>query len=350
MLRLLEGFDHYGDSGRTGTSLDTDLQRRHEGTRIIYGTPDGDLIAGRGGHGLGLRIQDADANNKIWLTRFDASQSDTWIVGFAMKTAPFTTGLITVFASSDSAQISLYLIEGCLMACGTSWPDPEACNKVLKPNRWYYIEIKMYHHNTAGTIEVHIDGTAVYSTTGRDTQHADYTPGSFMLGGVDNNIAFDDIYVCDDTGSDNNDFLGPIKVETLRPNGDDGSQNWSPSSGANHYELVNSSNLWQVTDYVEANGANVDDIWTYPNLSKINATIHGVQAIASAWSDSSMPRPLQHICVSGNTYYSATRGLGIEKDYPMPHDDAVWENDPDTANAWTANGINSASFGIRKVA
>jgi len=340
-LRLLEGFDHYGAPGRVAVELREDVERRHDGSTAL-----GDLIVGRGGLGYALEMA---AGNSLYLSRFDATQSETWIVGFAVKTGDFASTSSTKLFDSYYNVVTLYLTEGILGVRGQGFSQTEYC-AILKPNVWYYIEIKIFHNNSTGTIEVHLDGNTVYSATSLDTWDADYSRGTFGLYATSANTAFDDIYICDGSGSDNNDFLGPIKIETLRPDGDDGSQNWSPSSGSNHYDLVNSANLWQVNDYVESNGANVDDLWTYTDISKINGTIYGAQAVASVWSDSSMPRPFQHICDSGNTYYSAIRGLGVEADYPMPHDDAIWENDPDTANAWTANGINAASFGIRKVA
>jgi len=349
-LRLLEGFEMYGDSGRTGSGLDVDIERRHEGGAIIYGSPDGDLITGRGGHGLALRFGEYDTNNKIWFSRYDHTQSDTWIMGFAIKTGEMLDHVSYRLWESYYYSPVLYVFKGGLGMYCSQWDAPEYIPYRLQANRWYYFEIKVYHHNTAGTIEMRINGETVYSVTGKDTIYSSYDGGSaYCLYSVEDLTAYDDIYICDGSGTDNNDFLGPIKVETLRPDGDDGTQNWSPSSGSNHYELVNSSNLWQLTDYVEANGANVDDLWTFDNLSKITGNIYAAQVVVSAWTDVPSPQPLQVFCDSNSTLeYSETRGIGARVNFPLPHE-LMLETDPDTANAWTANGLHAASFGIRKV-
>lgn len=350
-LRLLEGFEMYGDSGRTGTDLDTDILRRHGGS-ILNGT-DGDLITGRGGDGVALRFNTYDTSNRIIVSRYDYTQSDTWIVGFAVLTGPISEGsLRQVFGSTYVDHIALYSRDGTLYVKSYDWSLYEPVNYTMRPNRWYYIEIKTYHHASAGTIDIQVNGELVYSVTGKDTIRTSlftYPLGSMLFYSFEDECAYDDIYICDDTGSDNNDFLGPIKIETLRPDGDDGAQNWSPSSGSNHFELMDSSNLWQNTDYVEANGANVDDLWAYNNLSKITGNIYAVQVVAAAWSDTGMPQPLQLICDSNSTVeYSNIRGVGVSIDNPLSHD-FMWETDPDTANAWTISGINAASFGVRKV-
>jgi hypothetical protein len=344
MLRLLESFDMYGTVGATGPTLNDDIARRHNGGSLLNGV-DGDLIDGRG-DGLGLRFN-YHTNNKVYLTRYDPSQSDTWIVGFAYKTPlelNFTTNFIW---ESYSGQLYLSLKNSGLFVSGTGWSTAEPVDHVINPNRWYYIEIKVYHHASAGTVEVRINGVTAYTATNKDTLNGSVEAGgAFVLYAPEDDSAYDDIYVCDDTGSTNNDFLGPQKVETLRPSGDDGVQNWTPSAGGSHAGLVDNPDMWDPTEYVEATGANVDDLWTYPTTSF--ATINGVQLITSAWTDTGLPLTLQAICDSGSTIdYSASHGMGAEVT-PLPHE-VVWESDPDTSSPWTPAGLNAASFGIRKV-
>jgi len=244
--------------------------------------------------------------------------------------------------------LMLYWVQGALYLNNYDWTTAIPLGYALKPNRWYYFEFKIYFHSTLGTLDVKVNGQTLYSDTNIDTLYDSQSHTLITLHAPEDNSGFDDLYICDNTGSDNNDFLGPIKVETLRPDGDDGSQNWTPSTGGNHSALVNAANMWDQTDYIEASGANIDDLWTYSNLATITGAIYGVQLITAAWTDVGLPLILQSICDSGSTVeYSPSKGIGVDK-LPATHE-MIWETDPDTTNAWTANGVNGASFGVRKV-
>lgn len=350
MLRLLEGFDFYGVSGRGDSGLDADIEKRHEGGSILYGSPDGDLITGRGGDDVALRFS-YDSNNKVYLSRYEPGESDTVIFGFAVKsTDAFTvSGTLRRLVEFHYLHLVLMWGYGSLYLYNSDWTSSyRPLGYALKPDRWYYFEFKVYFHNTLGTVDVKVNGQTVFSDTNIDTIYSTQPHNLIVLYAPEENISYDDLYICDDTGSDNNDFLGPIKVETLRPTGDDGSQNWTPSAGGDHYALVDNANMWDQTDYIEATGANIDDLWVYADLSKITGAIYGVQLITSAWTDIGMPLVLQSICDSGTTTdYSPSKGIGA--DTLSATQEMIWETDPDTANAWTASGINGASFGVRKV-
>lgn len=336
MLKLLESFDMYASSGAT---LNANLMIRHSGS-ILNGV-DGDLITGRGG-GSALRFN-YHLNNKLYFSRYDPTDSDTWFMGFAFKTPPELTFTSNFIWESYSGQVYLSLSNGSLYVSGTGWTSPESVNYPLNPDRWYYIEIKVYHHATAGTVEVRVNGQVAYTATSKDTQTSSESGGVFVLSAPDDNCAFDDIYICDDTES--GDFLGPQKIETLRPSGDDGTQNWTPSAGGTHASLVDNADMWEQAEYVEASGANVDDLWTYPSTSSL--VINGIQLISSAWTDTGIPQTLEAICESGSSYYSDPQGVGV--DINSATHEVVWVEDPDTSSPWTPAGLNAASFGIRKV-
>ena len=349
MLLLLEGFDCYGTLGRSDTGLDTDVEKRHEGGSILFGSPDGDLIAGRGGDSTGLRFN-YHSSNRIVVTRYNP-EATTLIIGFAFKT-PTEFGVAAVghyMCELAPSFLRVYWGNGSLHLHNSDWtPAYKYIGQGLQANRWYYLEFKIYFHATLGTVEVRINGQTTFSETNLDTQYLTYEHGLLNLYAPDVNCAFDDLYICDETGSYNNDFLGPIKVETLRPTSDDGAQNWTPSAGGDHSALVDNANMWDQADYIEATGANIDDLWVYSDISTITGAIQGVQLITSAWTDIGVPLVLQSICESGNTTdYSPSKGIGA--DTLSATQEMIWETDPDTANAWTANGIDGASFGVRKI-
>jgi hypothetical protein len=341
MLRLLESFESYGTLGGSGSTLQNDINRAlYVDTSLV------ELVDGRGS-GLALEI---GAAGSLYLNRYDSTQSDTWIMGFAMNVTdggPDITGQFWTELGSAIILTSRYGGGIGLSLAGVS--KDIALPVTIMPQRWYYFEIKFYAHATAGTIEIHVNGQSVYSGSGLDTQNSTYESGNRIrltsLSGA--TTVFDDIYICDGSGSYNNDFLGVIVVESLRPSSDDGAQNWTPSSGSDHYALVDSANLWQTTDYVEA-GTSVDDLWGYENLSVINGAIHGAHVITTAWTDNGIPQTLEAFCDSGVTLdYSDPRGMGASQAAtPL---DAIWETDPDTSLPWIIANLNAASFGVRRV-
>ena len=79
---------------------------------------------------------------------------------------------------------------------------------------------------------------------------------------------FDDLYVCDGSGSVNNDFLGDVRVVTVRPNGAGGSTQWTPDSGSN-YARVNETISGEDSNYVEDGTSGHEDRYAYGDLSGV---------------------------------------------------------------------------------
>lgn len=96
---------------------------------------------------------------------------------------------------------------------------------IMPLDSWVYIEIKVKIHDTAGTIDVHLNGAPEITATGLDTRNGG-TSGvinwvMWQLAWADGGswVFFDDIYILDTTGTVNNDFLGDVKVSPLYPSG-----------------------------------------------------------------------------------------------------------------------------------
>ena len=106
----------------------------------------------------------------------------------------------------------------------------------LTPNTWYYIECKVYIHDTNGTVDIQVNGISDLSLTNQDTKYSTSFTGASQIqlnlnAAVD--LVFDDLYIADGTAGVNS-FIGPCKIECLRPNGDD-TTDWDPSTPGSHY-------------------------------------------------------------------------------------------------------------------
>lgn len=202
---------------------------------------------------------------------------------------------------------------------------------------WNYLEVRVKFDNSVGEVEIRVNGVQVLNLTSQDTaQSANSYATEVQFG---NSLAMDDHYIVDKTVG-GADFLGDVKVVSLLPTGDD-TINWSRSTGANSYELVDENDINQDTDYVYTTST-TSDLYTMADLSG-TPTIKGVEVVSTAKRDSSGSANLRNIIkVSGTTSTGATTALGT--DYgPVRH---VFENPPGSTAAWSYTDVNSLLAGV----
>ena len=94
--------------------------------------------------------------------------------------------------------------------------------------------------NSLGNMTVELGPTASVNTANQGTDGADRLRMAVATATSNSFMAFDDIVLMDDTGTVNNNFTtAPVMVMGARPNADvAGELDWVPSSGVNHFALV----------------------------------------------------------------------------------------------------------------
>jgi len=214
-------------------------------------------------------------------------------------------------------------------------------------NTWQYIEFKVKCHNTNGEYEVKVDGITIASATGVDTQAGSNAyHDSVQFEGV--SVAYpywDDLYICDSTGSQNNDFLGNQRVSAIFPSGGDVTADWETVVPAgNHYEAVNEEKVDNDSSYIEDDDSGNRDIWNYGSVP-IYGQIQGLQINTDCKETDATDFTLITVIKSGGTEYD---------DSPQAAGGGDWltlvriaELDPDTGVLWTESGINNAAFGVK---
>jgi hypothetical protein len=207
----------------------------------------------------------------------------------------------------------------------------------LLANAWSYIEIKANCHDTDGYYEVRVNGVNVLSGGPTDTKgstlgyynRVKFTAPQGTLGRVT------DIYVCDGSGNTNNDFLGPVQIDTLTPDGD-------------------VTNEWETGNYLDVDDDITDDDTT---LATANAagklrlsydatlafdTIKGIAVSGTFKTDASI-----NVALTANSSGNETASANItynSANYTTKS--FIVELEPGTANAWTPATVNAAAFGI----
>ena len=213
---------------------------------------------------------------------------------------------------------------------------------------WHYYELKYVKDTTNGLVELRMDGdpTPVLTYSG-DTETA---TGDVTRVGLPNNTGdfvtnsqyIMDIYILDGSGSENNDYLGDIRVDTHYPNGDN-SVDFTPSSGTSNYLLLDEQFSDNDTTFVESGTVLAKDLYSMNNLT-LTTQIYGVQLSADMRKTDSGTVTTALISNDGvnNTVWNTQQ---IGDNYSM--EIGIRDTDPSDNTAWTDAKVNATGFGFR---
>lgn len=279
--------------------------------------------------------------------------SATVVVGFAFKATSFYYICTLRSDGGSTEQLSLGMTMGNNLELRRGSPTAGTILGTsagsLTIGVWHYIEIKATVADAGGTCEVRVDGVTQINFTG-DTRNGGTSASVDVLrfnaistaGGVRN---IDDLYICDATGSANNDFLGDIKIETLYPNGNGTNSQLTGSDGnqVDNYLLVDEAGTPATADYVTSGTVGQKDTYAFSNLVTSTGPVKGVQINNYANKTDAGSRSIKALAVSGgSTATGAIKPLQTTYNAHLQ----VQETDPNGGGAWTIAAINNAEFGV----
>ena len=225
---------------------------------------------------------------------------------------------------------------------GSTVLDTTTLATTLMTYTWYYFELKVFCHNTSGTVEVRIDGETVVSLIGIDTRSGVddfYNRVRWVL----QNGYMDDYYICDGTGDTFNDFVGTCKILAVFPNADTATEEWTPSTAGTHYIRID-ENPPSTTDYVGTATQNAIDLYSYPSLIG-NSTILAIQVTTLVSCISGMTILFEAPVVSnGVTELGPDFQLTSATYQEVSH---ISTTDPNTGEPWIIAGLTAAQIGMR---
>lgn len=220
---------------------------------------------------------------------------------------------------------------------------------VIVANAWQHIEAKVFFHATAGTVEVRVEGVTVLALVAQDTLGGQAGPCAQIANrnnsGAGNEHYLKDYIIWDNSGMSNTDFLGSCAVISLTPSSDV-SLNWTPSSGATGWNLINESPPNDDTGYIQAPtpppAAAVFGLTDLPaHVTSVKALMTLVRSRKTDGGDGN----LQVSMVSGG---STTNGT----DRPITTAYTYWSDlfplDPATAAAWLPSAVNAANLQLNR--
>lgn len=289
--------------------------------------------------------------NGSLVLRKNIQPTGTLIVGFALKIDNLPSRVDNLFlAYSDGGathQFSLQYTTGTNLSIARGGTVLATSAKALGVNIWHYVEMKLFIHDTSGTIELKVDGENWLSFTG-DTRNGGTNSTLDMIAFyhyISFNSYIDDLYICDTNGTTNNDFIGDSRIETLRPSANGSSSQFVGSDGnsIDNYLLVNESTP-STAEYVSSGVAGNKDLYNFSDLSNSASTVKGVQLNAYVAKSDTGSRSVTNLVKSGVTEAAGATTILSSSYTVVSH---VQETDPNTSAGWTAGGVNSAEFGVR---
>lgn len=222
---------------------------------------------------------------------------------------------------------------------------------IMSSATWYYIQAKILIANS-GTWEVLLNGATELSGSGDTQQSANAQATVFGLGGIfsgssnfGQTMRIDDVYLCDDLGGVNDDYLGDVRVEAIFPNGNGNSSQFDGSDGnqVDNYLLVDENDPGPDDDttYVQSADVGDKDTYAFGNLASSTGTVYGVQILPYARKTDAGSRSICTVArLSGTETDGPNQALSTTANYLFD----MRETKPG-GGSWTISDVNSAEFG-----
>lgn len=220
----------------------------------------------------------------------------------------------------------------------------------FQTDQWFFFEVGAVI-GTTGSYEVRINTGTILLDPAVNTKNTTVSGAdsvSFGLAGNGlspaSNFYVDDLYVCDNAGSANNNFLGNVRVFTQATTGAGAVTDFSKfGSAATNWQTVQNK-LMDDTQYVYDNVTGDLDLYQMAPIVT-GPSVLGVQTRIGARQDDATQITLVSVLKSGATQVTGADHL-INQTYTYYTD--IFETDPNTGVGWTATNVNAIQSGPKK--
>jgi hypothetical protein len=294
----------------------------------------------------------------VELNRTLPSAIATIIQGFSLVISALQSVTLTIWSAKDagSAQVELRVNSSGQLLFTRNGTVLGTTALSLASGTTYYIEVKATISDTVGVGVVHVNGVEWLNLSNQDTKNtANATVDSITLGLRENSsqsptaytLHFDDTVACDTAGSQNNDFLGDIRVQALLPDGAGNYAQWALTGAATNREAVDEVTPDDDTTYVSSPTVGQMDSYTYGALAAASGNVKAVVHQHLLRKDDAGPRTIRPLTrISATDYFGSNVNAGDSYSFIQQ----IAELSPASAAAWTVSEINGAEFGQDVVA
>lgn len=327
--------------GWEGFSNYFDVQNRY-----ITSTSISSSSFGTGRDGVGRAYSLTFTSADVWIT-YPATTANV-VLGFGFKAnSTFNSSDMAILCaeSSLSEQIVIRRVSTGEIAIDRGSTQLGITSGLgLLNDTWYYLELDVtFGDGTAGSIDLFINGNNELSVSSIDTRNVT-GENTAALNLTGSSTAFDDMYLLDDSGTDQTTRIGPCNIETVIPNADGTTVNFTPSAGSNWQNVDDGNTPDDDTTYNSSSTATHKDLYGMAALAGSIGTVYAVMPRSYVRTVDSGGRGVKNVARS-----SATEVDGTEKfiDQSYIYVDHIYENDPNGGGAWTESSVNAAEFGIK---
>jgi hypothetical protein len=335
-LVFQEGFDHFNGLAALTGGLDA-----------AYNANPSGFVAGIFG-GQAIRMSQADA----CMMPFGGTTNECTVTGYmrvVTNPSSATPGHMAVGSNEAGSQMGFRIFSdnSCRIGRGGSTTTAYVGNfgdpNTFKTGVWHHFAWEVVCHDTLGRTAFYVDGVKVIEAINVDTRQsatsdilswcqiaATYSSGSG--GGV---VDYDHIMIYDTATRP----AGQHRLETAAPSADGATLNWTPSTGTQHFAVVDGATVG-IADFLSSSVLGDLDIVSYPALTAAPTEIAGVRHIAWLEKDEAQTREIflgigSGATVSDGASIPAPVQLGVKSRFDLV--------DPNSAAAWTEANLNAAT-------
>jgi hypothetical protein len=340
-LLWIDGFENYGTSVNVAPSPSGIVGRSYA---VVGGEGNMRVKAGRlSGSALQLRY-----DSTCYLSPAALTTNATMIIGCALRCGAWPWDTFLAMYDGITLGMNLRMVAGEIAVYRGSTLIATTVGAGISGNTWFYLEFKVVC-GTTGSYELRIGGVTMLINGSVNTKAGsnDYHTTFRLIGQSSSDVYamwFDDLYVADGSGASNNDFLGNVRVVTLRPDAAGGTTQFTPDSGDN-YARVNEAICGDDSNYVEDGVADEKDLYNYGALGGVLSSIKGIVITTDCRETDATNFDLKTPCKSGATESDDAGQAVGSTNYVSRR--RLMETDPNTGVAWTPTNLEVAQFGVK---
>lgn len=214
----------------------------------------------------------------------------------------------------------------------------------------YHLQAKVTINDTTGAYAIRLGGAVISGlpdATNVNTKAQSATGANQVRFNGPVSAAstlFSDLWVCDDSGATNNDFMGDVRGLALAATGAGDTTGWTPLSGAN-YTNVDETIADGDTTYNYTSTPGTEDLYAMADLA-VGYVVKAVQLVVEARKDDAGSRSIAITGRrSGTGYTGTTQSLLDTFMFLMQALDV----DPTDSGAWTSTRVNDFQVGAKLI-
>lgn len=351
-ILFMDGFEHYADD---------DIFKKYDGFQVSDAYFNANVttaprFTAASTANAYMTCTENNGSNGSHLTKTITTSDDTVTMGFAFKvesaTGGFNEDIGHLGVESDNNYWRILLMgTGELRIFNGSTTLTTTTTFNMSNEVWTYIEVEIKRDTTAsGYVKIYKNGTLNHTFNGiTDTDaHAEefssvgtaYNMRPTLVGGH-GFAEYDDLYVKNDTA------LGDVRVITLIPTANGTFTDFTPASGTNYQMVDEIDDIDDDTTYVENGSVGARESYNIDTFTSTPTTIHGVQLnVVTKKTDATERKYVPTLRISATQY----DGAEVTLDSSYKDNLEVWDQNPNTAAAWTVSDIGSLQIGFRVTA